>query len=184
MNFSVLPKDLPVPKNDGLCNHLFNKKLPNISLPNQDGNLLKLNRNDTFRLVLYCYPMTGNPNKPLPSGWNDIPGARGCTPQTCSFRDHYDELIKLNAIPIGLSSQSVIDTKEMVSRLLVPYDIVSDENLEFANKLNLPTFIINKKTYIKRVTLIIEKSTIIKFFYPIFPSDLHIHDVIKWLKSY
>ena len=183
MNLSVLPKGLPIPEDDGACNHLFNKRLPDISLLNQDGNLLKLNRKDTFRLVLYCYPMTGHPNKPLPPDWDHIPGARGCTPQNCSFRDHYDELIKLNAIPIGLSSQNTIDIKEMVSRLLIPYDFVSDENLEFTNKLKLPTFTIDKKIYIKRVTMIIEKSIIKKFFYPIFPPDLHIHEVIKWLKS-
>ena len=97
MNLSILPSDLPIPKDDGACKHLLNLKLPSISLPNHDGNLLKLNRNDTFRIVLYCFPMTGHPDKPLPINWNDIPGARGCTPQTCSFRDHYDELIKLNA---------------------------------------------------------------------------------------
>ena len=97
MNLSVLPKDLPVPIDDGKCNHLVNKTIPDIFLPTQNGNMLKLNRSDTFRLIIYCYPMTGRPDKVLPENWNSIPGARGCSPQTCSFRDSYDDLIKLNA---------------------------------------------------------------------------------------
>ena len=94
MNLSVLPSNLPVPEDDGSCKHLLNQLIPEISLPNQEGNCLKLNRKDTFRIVLYCYPMTGHPNKPLPDNWENIPGARGCTPETCSIRDHYDDLIK------------------------------------------------------------------------------------------
>ena len=149
MNLSILPSDLPVPKDDGACKHLFNKTIPNVSLVNHNGNLLQLNRNDTFRIVLYCFPMTGHPEKPLPPGWDNIPGARGCTPETCSFRDHYDDLIKLNAIPIGLSTQSVVDLEEMTIRLKIPYDVVSDADLIFTNLMNLPIFKINEKVYIK-----------------------------------
>ena len=155
---SILPSDLPVPKDDGACKHLLNTNLPLVSLANQDGNLLKLKRNDTFRIVLYCFPMTGHPEKSLPKGWNNIPGARGCTPQTCSFRDHYDDLMKLNAIPIGLSTQSVEDLKEMTNRLKIPYDIISDANLQFANLIKLPTFKVDEKVFIKRLTLIIQSS--------------------------
>ena len=133
MKSSALPPNLPVPENDGSCSHLFKHSIPDISLQNQDGIYLKLRRNDSFRIVFYCYPMTGNPKKTLPENWDSIPGARGCTPQTCSFRDHYDDLIKLNAIPIGLSTQSVEDLKEMTKRLKIPYDIVSDVNLHFVN---------------------------------------------------
>jgi len=183
MNLSILPSNLPVPEDDGACKHLLNTSVPSVSLANQDGNLLKLNRNDTFRVMLFCFPMTGHPEKPLPMGWDDIPGARGCTPQTCSFRDHYDDLIKLNAIPIGLSTQSVDDLKEMTKRLKIPYDVVSDANLNFANLIKLPTFKVDKKVFIKRVTLIIKNSIIKKVFYPIFPPNLHIKDVINWLKN-
>ena len=183
MNSSLLPDDLPVPENDGACNHLLNKNIPEISLPNQKGNLLKLNRLDTFRLIIYCYPMTGNPKKPLPDNWNDIPGARGCTSQNCSFRDNYDKFINLNAIPIGLSTQSIDEINEMTNRLLIPYDILSDSNLDFVNLLKLPTFKINDKIYIKRLTLIVEKSIIRHYFYPIFPPDLHFQEVIKWVES-
>jgi len=149
MNLSSFPSNLPEPKDDGACNHLLNTNLPSISLANQDGILLKLKRNDTFRIILYCFPMTGHPEKPLPTGWNNIPGARGCTPQACSFRDHYDDLIKLNAIPIGLSTQNVNELKEMSKRLKIPYDVVSDANLNFANLMKLPTFKVEGKVFIK-----------------------------------
>ena len=183
MNFTKLPDDLHVPKNEGGCNHLNNFTIPPISLPNQDGNLLRLNRLDTFRVVLYCYPMTGRPDRSLPNNWELIPGARGCTPQTCSFRDNYDKIISLNAIPIGVSTQSVEDIKEMVNRLKVTYDVVSDINLEFSKKLRLPTFEIDYKIYLKRLTLIIKNSVIKKVFYPIFPPDKHVHEVIEWLRK-
>lgn len=183
MNFTDLPKNLPKPKNDGGCDHLLNALIPDISLPTQNENLLKLNRLDTFRLVIYCFPMTGNPNRPLPDNWDMIPGARGCTPQTCSFRDHYDELIKQNALPIGLSTQSTEDLKEMTTRLNVPFDVVSDQQLVFTSSLNLPTFSINDKKFIKRLTLIVDQSVIKYFFYPIFPPDLHIFEVLDWLKN-
>ena len=183
MNLSILPDNLPIPKDDGKCRHLLNSKIPDISLPNQDGNLLKLSRSDTFNLIIYFYPMTGNPKKSLPENWDNIPGARGCTPQTCSIRDNYFEFTALNAIPIGISSQSIDDIKEMTTRLNIPYDILSDEKLYLTKKIKLPTFNIGKKTYIKRITLIVRKSIIRHVFYPIFPPDLHFKDVIKWLKS-
>ena len=182
MDLTKLPDDLPKPEDDGACSHLTNFTIPPISLPNQDGNLLRLNRLDTFRIVLYCYPMTGRPDRSLPLNWDLIPGARGCTPQTCDFRDNYDEIVSLNAIPIGVSTQPVDDLKEMVTRLRVTYDVVSDINLEFAKKLNLPTFAIDDKVFLKRTTLIIEKSVIKKVFYPIFPPNKHKKEVIKWLK--
>ena len=182
MDLTKLPDDLPVPDDDGACNHLTNFTIPPISLPNQDGNLLRLNRLDTFKIVLYCYPMTGRPDRSLPPNWDLIPGARGCSPQTCDFRDNYDEIVSLNAIPIGVSTQLVDDLKEMVTRLGVIYDVVSDINLEFAKKLTLPTFNIEDKVFLKRTTLIIKKSVIKKIFYPIFPPNKHVHEVIEWLK--
>ena len=183
MNLSKLPSNLPIPEEDGACRHLLNANIPSVSLANQEGNLLKLKRNDTFRIILYCFPMTGHPEKPLPIGWDSIPGARGCTPQACSFRDHYDDLIKLNAIPIGLSTQNVNELKEMSKRLKIPYDVVSDANLNFVNLMKLPTFNVNQRVFIKRLTLIIENSIIKKVFYPIFPPDLHINNVINWLEN-
>ena len=183
MNISIISNDSNQFIDDGGSDHLLNSTLPDISLPNQDGVHLKINRNDLFRIVLYCYPRTGHPNKPLPENWNNIPGATGCTAQTCSFRDCYEEFIKLNAIPIGLSTQSINDIREMTSRLMIPYDVLSDEKLIFLKQMKLPTFEIDSNVYIKRLTLIVEKSKIKHVFYPIFPPHEHINEVLKWLKE-
>lgn len=183
MNLTDLPTNLPKPEQDGACDHLLSSIIPDISLPTKDGNLLRLHRSDTFRLVVFCFPMTGHPDRPLPENWEAIPGARGCTPQNCSFRDNYDNLIKANALPVGVSTQSVSDIKEMTMRLHIPYDIVSDQELLFATAINLPTFSINKKKFLKRVTLIIEKTVIKKVFYPIFPPNMHINEVLEWLNK-
>ena len=163
--------------------HLKNKIFPSVSLPNQQGNLLRLDRNDTFRIVLYIFPMTGRPDRPLPDDWNNIPSAKGSTIQICSFRDNYDKIISLNAIPIGISTQTVEDNKEMVSRLGIPYDILSDEKLELKKLLNLPVFSINKKDYLKKLTLIVEKNIIKKIFYPINNIEKHVEEVLEWLKK-
>lgn len=170
-------------EDDGASDHLKNNTIPNISLPNQEGNPLRLNRTDTFRIILFFFSMTGRPDRPLPDNWNLIPGAKGCTIQMCTFRDNYDSLISLNAIPIGISTQSIIDNKEMTSRLMVPYDILSDENLELKNLLNLPAFLINNQFYLKRLTLVIENNIIKKVFYPIHSVDMHIEEVLKWLEE-
>ena len=172
-----------IPENYSDMNTLKNNNFPNISLPNQDGNLLNFDRLDTFRMVLYFYPMTGRPDKPLPDNWNNIPGAKGCTMQTCLFRDSYDEIISLNAVPIGISTQSVDDNKEMTNRLKIPYDILSDQKLELSDELNIPTFSVESKIFLKRITLIVEKKIIKKVFYPINDINKHIEEVLKWLKE-
>jgi len=172
-----------ISENDDGMDIIKNKYFPNISLPNQDGNLLNLHRLDTFRMVLYFYPMTGRPDRPLPDNWNNIPGAKGCTIQTCSFRDNYDDIISLNAVPIGISTQDVNDNKEMTSRLKVPYDVLSDKKLELSNALNIPTFSVDSKFFLKRITLIVEKKIIKKVFYPINDINKHIKEVLKWLKE-
>ena len=173
----------PIPVDDGTANHLKNLNIPSISLPNQEGNYLRLDRSDTFRMIIYFFPMTGRPDMPLPQNWNKIPGANGCTLETCKFRDNYDDLVSLNAVPIGISSQTVKYNKEMTNRLVVPFDVLSDENLELKNALNLPTFSLKNKIYFKRLTLIIEKKIVKKVFYPIYPIDKHIDDLVKWLKE-
>ena len=120
---------------------------------------------------------------PLPENWNTIPGASGCTLQTCEFRDNYDDLVSLNAVPIGISSQTVKYNKEMTNRLVVPFDVLSDENLELKNALNLPTFSLKNKIYFKRLTLIIEKKIVKKVFYPIYPIEKHVDDIIAWVNE-
>ena len=127
--------------------------------------------------------MTGHPDRPLPNNWNLIPGAKGCTQQNCSFRDNYDNLVITNALPIGVTTQSVYDIKEMTTRLQINYDIVSDLELKFSSKINLPTFSIKNKKYLQRTTIIIEDSIIKKVFYPIFSPNIHINEVLEWLNK-
>ena len=182
VNLNSLPDNLPIPKDDGKCNHLKGMDIPNISLLTKNGDYLPLRRKESFRMVLYFYPMTGNPCKPLPKNWNNIPGARGCTLQNCSFRDNYEEIVKLNALPIGITTQSIDEITEMTARLNINYDILSDCDLQLTQALNLPTFSIKNRVFIKRLTIIILNCKIIKVFYPIFPPNKHIFDILKWLK--
>lgn len=172
-----------ITEDEGDAKQLKNKNFPNISLPNQEGNLLRLNRLDTFRMILFFFPMTGRPDRPLPKNWNNIPEAKGSTLLTCLFRDNYDKIINLNAVPIGISSQSIEDNKELINRLAVPFDILSDNKLDLKKSLNLPIFKINEKKYLKRITLIVEKNIIKKVFYPIYSSEKHIEGILKWLKA-
>ena len=175
--------DISKLNDDGSCSHLINRKFPDISLPNQDGHYLQLNRSDTFRLVIYFYSLTGHPKKKLPENWNKIPGANGCTLQNCSFRDNYEKIIKMNAIPIGVSTQPIEYIKEMTSRLMINYDVLSDIDLTLVKALKLPTFSINKQVYLKKFTLIVDNNTIKKVFYPINSIDKHISEVLKWLQT-
>jgi len=181
-NFTELPKDLPVPVDDGACEHLSGLALPSINLSATSGrtvNLAKL----PGRVVIYCYPMTGRPGVPLPDGWDQIPGARGCTPQSCSFRDHYVELKELNVQVFGLSTQSTEYQREAAERLDLPFDLLSDSALQFANTLRLPTFEIEGMRLIKRVTLIARDGQIVKHFYPVFPPDKNAEDVVAWFQN-
>ena len=184
INLHSTPQNLPIPKDDGACDHLTGKEIPDISLITLNGEYLKIKRKESFRLVFYCYPMTGRPEKPLPKNWNNIPGARGCTPENSSFRDHYEELIKLNALPIGITTQRIEDIKEMTKRLNIKYDILSDCNLKFTESLKLPTFSIDNNIYIKRLTMIVLNCNIVKVFYPIFPPEKHIIEVLNWLEHH
>lgn len=169
-NLNQLPMDLPVPHDDGACNHLVGMALPNIVLLATDGSMVNLSQLPG-RLVIYCYPMTGQPNVPLPEGWDQIPGARGCTPQSCAYRDHYQELQALNVNVFGLSVQSTDYQREMATRLHLPFLVLSDAQYQFQKALNLPTFEAAGMTLLKRVTLIANQGLIEAVHYPIFPSD-------------
>ena len=164
------PENLPIPTDDGATDHLLGKKLPAIALMSTKDAALDIS---TLRgyLVIYCYPMTGVPGIPLPAGWDEIPGARGCTPQSCSFRDHYQELKALNADVVGLSTQITAYQKEMVDRLHLPFPVLSDHELKFQDALKLPVFKAAGMTLLKRVTLIAKDGVIVAVHYPIFPSD-------------
>jgi peroxiredoxin len=182
INLSQLPSDLPIPQDDGAAQHLKGMRIPEISLHATTGN--KLNPGDIQgRLVIYCYPMTGQPNVALPEGWDQIPGARGCTPQSCSYRDHYQELSSLGVQVMGLSVQSHQYQQEMVDRLHVPFPVLSDENYQFQQALHLPTFTAAGMTLLKRITLIANDGVIEAVHYPIFPSDSDPAWVIHYLKA-
>jgi len=182
-NVYELPKDLPVPQDDGACDHLAGMTLPPIGLPSTRGRVVDLSRL-AGTAVLYIYPRTGRPDQELPTGWNAIPGARGCTPQSCAFRDHYEELRRAGAAHVyGLSTQDTAYQREAVERLHLPFELLSDAGLELAQALRLPTFEVDGMTLIRRLTLIASDGTIEKVFYPVFPPDRNAGDVLAWLAA-
>lgn len=181
-SFAELPKDLPVPVDDGGCNHLLGELLPSINLLSTQSRSLDLSR-ISGRLVIYCYPMTGQPESPLPDEWNLIPGARGCTPQSCAFRDHHQELRSLGVQVFGLSTQGTEYQREAAERLHLPFELLSDWELSFSQALKLPMFEFEGRQLIKRVTFIANSGRIIKVFYPVFPPDKNAADVINWLRN-
>ena len=180
-NFTSLPTNLPAPIDDGAAKHLIGLFLPAVTLPSTAGSFVALKKIEGIT-VIYCYPMTGQPDVALPEGWDAIPGARGCTPQSCSYRDHYAELKALDAEVYGLSTQTTEYQREMVSRLHLPFSVLSDHDLEFAQALHLPTFQVNGMTLLKRLTLICNGNKIEHVNYPVFPSDADIDLVIDYLK--
>jgi peroxiredoxin len=177
-----VPEGLPEPKDDGACDHLPGMKLPSVSLTSTSGDHIDLSAL-AGTTVVYCYPLTGRPDRKLPQGWDEIPGARGCTPQSCAFRDHHAELKDLGSRVFGLSAQSTAYQREAAERLNLPYGLLSDEDLEFAEALGLPTFEADGMILIKRLTLVIENGEILKAFYPVFPPGRNAEEVIGWLSD-
>jgi peroxiredoxin len=180
---NVLPTDLPVPQDDGAARHLTGMRLPSLPLEATDGSPVDLSRL-SGRTVVYIYPRTGVPGRPMPEGWNEIPGARGCTPQSCGFRDHFAELKQLGvARMFGLSTQDSAYQREAVERLHLPFAVLSDERLELARAIKLPTFKVAGMTLLKRMALVIDDGIITKVFYPVFPPDKNAEEVIAWLRD-
>ncbi|MBV8426660.1 MAG: peroxiredoxin [Hyphomicrobiales bacterium] len=179
-----LPPDLPRPVDDGAAAHLVGMILPRISLPSTSGASVELSALRAPRTVIYCYPMTGVPGKALPEGWDDIPGARGCTPQSCSFRDHHAELGELQTDVFGLSTQSTAYQKEMSERLHLPFAVLSDAKFELCDALRLPTFVVDGTRLVKRLTLVIREGRIEHVFYPVFPPNESADEVLRWLRAH
>jgi peroxiredoxin len=180
---NVLPAELPAPQDDGAARHLAGMRLPSLALAATDGSQVDLSQL-SGRTVVYVYPRTGVPGQPLPEGWNDIPGARGCTPQSCGFRDHFGELKRLGIARVfGLSTQDSAYQREAVERLHLPFPVLSDERLALSRALDLPTFTTSGMTLLKRMALIIDEGVISKVFYPVFPPDKNAEEVIAWLRS-
>ncbi len=182
-NLSQLPKDLPAPVDDGAASHLEGSLFPNLALNSTDGASVNL-AGLSGRWVIYVYPMTGCPEVPLPEGWDDIPGARGCTPQSCSFRDHYAELKALNAGVFGLSAQTTEYQREAKNRLHLPFQLLSDSTLQLKSTIRLPTFAVAGMELFKRLTLITRDGLIEKVFYPVFPPDQNADAVLAWLRQH
>ena len=175
-----LPDDLPAPVDDGACDHLPGRKMPSVPLASSDSGSLDLST-VPGRVVIYCFPRAGQPGvAPLP-GWDAIPGARGCTPQSTGFRDQYQEIRALHAQVAGLSTQPPEDLTEIAGRLALPFPLLSDRELLFARALDLPTFEVEGLTLIRRLTLITLDGVIEKVFYPVFPPDRSAEEVVVWL---
>lgn len=182
----TLPDNLPVPTDDGACDHLKQPGfvLPaGVALPATDGRSVDVAALPGLHVV-YFYPMTGRPGTDLPGGWNDIPGARGCTPEACAFRDHHAELRALGVREVfGVSTQTTDYQEEAVERLHLPFAMLSDASLQLARALRLPTFEADGATLVKRVTLVVRDGRVEHCWYPVFPTDLHAGEVAKWLAS-
>lgn len=181
---SALPPDLPAPVDDGACDHLVGMKLPAITLTSSAGRAVTLSEMQGLT-VIYIYPRSGEDDSVLPDNWDSIPGARGCTPQSCSFRDHQAELSELGAQVFGLATQSPDYLRGEVERIHLPYELLSDEHLNFKHALSLPVHDVTVagQQVLKRVTLICRDDEIIHVFYPVFPPDKSAEQVVEWLSE-
>jgi peroxiredoxin len=179
-----LPANLPRPVDDGAASHLVGIAMPKISLRSTSGRLVDIAELAAPRTVIYCYPMTGVPGKPLPEGWDAIPGARGCTPQTCNFRDHYQELLDLKTDVFGVSTQTTEYQCEMADRLQLSFEVLSDSKFQLCDALRLPTFEVEGVRLLKRLTLMVRGGRVEQVFYPVFPSNESADQVLNWLEDH
>ncbi|MGE5175910.1 MAG: peroxiredoxin [Hyphomicrobiales bacterium] len=178
-----LPADLPVPVDDGAARHLVGAAVPAIALPSTRGGSVDLQAH-SGRTIVYGYPRTGLPDRDPPEGWDRIPGARGCTPQSCAFRDHNAEIEALGARVFGLSTQTTEYQREVVERLHLPFPLLSDASFRLADAMKLPTFEIASQRLLKRLTLVIRDGAVEHVIYPVFPPDRNASDVVAWLEAH
>lgn len=176
--------ELPAPVDDGAADHLPGMAMPSISLQATSGDLVALGLASQDRTVVaFCYPKTGRPGVPPPPGWDDIPGARGCTPEACSFRDLTPEFDAVGADLYGISTQDTQYQQEAAERLHLPYPLLSDEKLGLTRALNLPTMTVGEETLLRRLTLVVRTGVIVEVFYPVFPPDQHAQEVLELLHT-
>ncbi len=183
-NYEQLPGDLPVPEDDGAAAHLPGAVMPSVVLPATSGGTVDLAEIGDPIAIVYVYPMTGTPGVALPEGWDQIPGARGCTPESMGFRSHYQDLTKLGAEVYGLSSQTPAEQAEAAARLALPFPLLSDPGLALPERLRLPTFSAGGVVRYKRLTLVLNAGRIEHVFYPVFPPDRHAAEVLAWLREH
>lgn len=182
-----LPDDLPVPVDDGACDHLTGMNVPEVALPSTGGGTVLLNDPDAPRTVVFVYSLTARPGEEPPggmAGWSAIPGARGCTPQACAYRDESEQFRQLGVRLFGLSTQDTAYQLEMATRLRLSYDVLSDADFELTRALHLPTFEVQGTTLLKRHTLVIDRGRIEHVFYPVFPPDQDASRVLVWLTAH
>ena len=182
MSFTDLPDDLPAPDDDGAADHLVGRSLPDLSLPSTGGKIVALDRLPGTA-VFYVYPMTGRPGRALPEGWEQFPGARGCTPQSCAFRDHHAQFEQLRVNVYGISTQDPAEQQEAADRLGLPFPLLSDSEFQLRNTLQLPTFTLEGVDRYKRLTLITNQGKIDHVFYPVFPPNQNAEDVLAYLRG-
>jgi peroxiredoxin len=180
---TVLPAGLPAPVDDGAARHLPGRRLPALALPATDGRLIDLHRHSAGRrLVIFAYPRTGRPGVDPPARWDDIPGARGCTPEACGFRDLAEQFRALDVPVFGLSTQDTAYQSEAATRLGLPYPLVSDADLRLTRALGLPTFVVDGTTLLRRLTMIIRDGVVAQVLYPVFPPDRAAADTVAALQ--
>jgi peroxiredoxin len=185
-DYSQIPPDLPVPEDDGAADHLPGLKIPPaLTLPSTGGGDVDLAAiaSGSDLVVAYVYPRTGVPGEPSPAGWDDIPGARGCTPQSCAFRDSLEEFAAVAASVLGISAQSSAEQAEFAERERIPFPLLADPGLRLADALRLPTFGVEGMTLYRRLTLVARQGRIVKAFYPVFPPDRNAAEVLAWLRA-
>jgi len=183
VTLTELPPGLPVPADDGACEHLVGARLPPVALPSTAGGCVELSR-AAGTVVVFCYPMTGRPGVPLPAGWDLIPGARGCTPQACAFRDAYSDISETGTAIYGVSTQDTGGQREAASRLHLPFALLSDAREELSRALRLPMLEVEGMRLIRRLTLIAVHGRIREVFYPVFPPDRNAAAVLQWLREH
>jgi peroxiredoxin len=196
---TALPGDLPVPVDDGAADHLPGTTMPAVTLPSTDGGDVRVDALGPGRTVLYAYPMTGTPGVDPPDGWDAIPGARGCTPESCAFRDHHADLTAAGAAVYGVSTQPTEVQREAAQRLQLPFALLSDAGdgrgvasrgagklarHPLAEALRLPTMVVEGTTMLRRLTLVVRDGRVEHVFYPVFPPDRHAEEVLGWVRGH